>query len=146
VIEKLASNTRWQTTMISALLTRSLTDRLVLRLLELVDSSPERVAGLAVTPKVSQSTLAAMVGVSRENVNRALSALAAQGSIRQDHGRYVLVDEARLRRELARDWPLASRRDHRLPPPSGDAGVPERHTTPVSQRHSAGGVPGPRFP
>jgi CRP/FNR family cyclic AMP-dependent transcriptional regulator len=144
VLEKLASNTRWQTTMISALLTRSLTDRLILRLLELVDSSPDPAAGLAVTPKVSQTTLAAMVGVSRENVNRALSALAAQGSIRHDRGRYVLLDEDGLRRQLATDWPLASRRDHRLPPPSADGGVREQHTAPVSQRHSAGRLPRPR--
>jgi len=121
VLERLASDTRWQTTMISSLLSRSLTDRLVLRLLELVDSSPEGRAALSMTPKISQSTLAAMVGVSRENVNRALSALAAQGSIRQENGRYVLVDEERLRRDLARDWPLAGRRDRRLHlPPAGD--------------------------
>jgi CRP/FNR family cyclic AMP-dependent transcriptional regulator len=121
VLEKLASNTRWQTTMISSLMSRSLTDRLVLRLLELVDSSRDRGAGLSTTPKISQSTLAAMVGISRENVNRALSTLAAEGSIRQENGRYVLVDEERLRRELARDWPLAARRDRRLHlPPDGD--------------------------
>jgi CRP/FNR family transcriptional regulator, cyclic AMP receptor protein len=114
VLEKLASNTRWQTTMISSLLSRSLTDRLILRLLELVDSSPERRSGLSRTPKISQSTLAAMVGVTRENVNRALSRLVADGSIRQEGGRYVLVDEERLRRDLARDWPLAARRDRRL--------------------------------
>jgi CRP/FNR family transcriptional regulator, cyclic AMP receptor protein len=89
VLERLASDTRWQTTMISSLLSRSLTDRLVLRLLELVDSNPERRATLSITPKISQSTLAAMVGVSRENVNRALSALSAAGSIRQENGRYV---------------------------------------------------------
>ncbi len=122
-LEKLASNTRWQTTMISSLLSRSLTDRLVLRLLELVDSSPERRAGLSTTPKISQSTLAAMVGVSRENVNRALSALAAHGAIRQESGRYILVDEERLRRELARDWPLAARRDRRLHLPPAEDGV-----------------------
>jgi CRP/FNR family transcriptional regulator, cyclic AMP receptor protein len=114
VLEKLASDTRWQTTMISSLMSRSLTDRLILRLLELVDSSPEHQTALSTTPKISQSTLAAMVGVSRENVNRALSALAAQGSIRLEDGRYVLVDEDRLRRELASDWPLAARRDRRL--------------------------------
>jgi CRP-like cAMP-binding protein len=146
VIEKLASQTRWQTTMISSLLSRSLRDRLVLRLLELVDSAPERVAGIAVTPKLSQSTLAAMVGVSRANVNRALSALAAQGSIRHEQGRYVLLDEARLRRELARDWPLAWRRDQRLPESSADAGVPEQHTGAVPSRHSPVEVPRPRFP
>jgi len=113
-LEGLSSANRWQTTVISSLLSRSLTDRLLLRLLELVDSSPEHRSGLAVTPKISQSTLAAMVGVSRENVNRALSALATDGAIRQDNGRYLVVDEARLRRELARDWPLAQTRDHRL--------------------------------
>lgn len=123
VLERLASDTRWQTTMISSLLGRSLTDRLVLRLLELVDSNPERRAALSITPKISQSTLAAMVGVSRENVNRALSALAAEGSIRQENGRYVLVDEDRLRRELARDWPLAARRDRRLDLPPTEDGV-----------------------
>jgi CRP/FNR family transcriptional regulator, cyclic AMP receptor protein len=113
-LEGLASNTRWQTTMISSQATRPLTDRLVLRLLELVDSSPERQSGQGVTPKISQSMLAAMVGVSRENVNRALAALMADGSIRQERGRYVLVDEERLRREVARDWPLAGRRDRRI--------------------------------
>ena len=76
VLEGLASNTRWQTTMISSLATHPMKDRLVLRLLELVDSNPDRVAGKAVTPKISQPMLASMIGVSRENVNRALSALA----------------------------------------------------------------------
>jgi CRP/FNR family cyclic AMP-dependent transcriptional regulator len=112
-LEGLASATRWQTTMISSLMSRPLTDRLLLRLLELADSNPERRAGLAVTPKISQSTLAAMLGVSRENVNRALSGLTVQGMIRQYKGCYLLVDEQRLRRELARDWPLAQRRDQR---------------------------------
>jgi CRP/FNR family cyclic AMP-dependent transcriptional regulator len=123
VLEKLAANTRWQTTMISSLLSRSLTDRLVLRLLELVDSGPQRAAGMSTTPKISQSTLAAMVGVSRENVNRALSALAAEGLIRQENGRYVLLDEERLRRDLARDWPLAARRDRRAGLPPAEGGV-----------------------
>ena len=99
--------------MISSLATHPLKDRLVLRLLELVDSNPDRVDGKAVTPKISQSMLASMIGVSRENVNRALSALALGGSIRQEGGRYVLVDEQRLRREVSRDWPLAGRRDRR---------------------------------
>jgi DNA-binding GntR family transcriptional regulator len=72
---------------------------------------------------MSQSTLAAMVGVSRENVNRALSALVAEATIRQESGRYVLVDEERVHRELARDWPLASRRDRLLAPPQSEGGV-----------------------
>jgi CRP/FNR family transcriptional regulator len=113
-LEGLASNTRWQTTMISSLATRPLADRLLLRLLELVDSSAKPMSGHAVTPKISQSTLASMVGVSRENVNRALAALMTDGSIRQERGRYVLVDEERLRRRLSRDWPVVGRRDRRI--------------------------------
>ena len=110
VLERLASDTRFQAALVSALLTRPLAERLVLRLLELSDSTPVR-AGKNVTPKITQSTLAAMIGVSRENVNRALSALALDGSIRLEGGRYVLVDEEKLRRDLAKGWPLARRRD-----------------------------------
>jgi CRP-like cAMP-binding protein len=114
VLEKLASNQRWQTMMIASLATKPLTDRLVLRLLELVDSSPERRAGLSITPKVSQTTLAAMIGVSRENVNRALATLMTSGAIRQEKGRYILVDEEGLRRQVARSiGPVAQRRDRR---------------------------------
>jgi CRP/FNR family cyclic AMP-dependent transcriptional regulator len=113
-LEALASNSRWQTTMISSAARRPLTDRLVLRLLELAESSPEPSSGQGATPKISQSTLAAMVGVSRENVNRALSVLTMEGVIRQEEGRYILVDEARLRRQISRDWPLAGRRDRRI--------------------------------
>jgi CRP/FNR family cyclic AMP-dependent transcriptional regulator len=119
VLEALASNTRWQSTMIASAARRPLNDRLILRLLELAESSPDRRSSGAITPKISQSTLAAMVGVSRENVNRALAALTADGSIRQEGGRYVLVEEERLRREVARDWPLAGRRDRRAGPPDG---------------------------
>jgi CRP/FNR family transcriptional regulator, cyclic AMP receptor protein len=114
VLEALASNSRWQTTMISSAARRPLADRLILRLLELAESSPELASGEAVTPKISQSTLASMVGVSRENINRALAVLATDGAIRQEAGRYVLVDEERLRREISRDWPLAGRRDRRV--------------------------------
>lgn len=113
-LEALASNTRFQAHLIASLLTRPLAERLVLRLLELIDSSPERRAGqAATTPKITQSTLAAMIGVSRENVNRALAALALDGSLRFEDGRYVLIDEERLRREVAQGWPLAARRDRR---------------------------------
>lgn len=96
-----------------SLLTRPLAQRLILRLLELIDSTPERQSGQAVTPKITQSTLAAMIGVSRENVNRALAALALDGSIRMEGGRYVLVDEQRLRREVAQGWPVGLRGDRR---------------------------------
>jgi CRP-like cAMP-binding protein len=113
-LEGLASNTRWQSTLIASLFNRSLADRVALRLLELVDSGYERHDGLPSTPRISQSTLAAMIGVSRENVNRALAALTGEGLIRQEKGQYVLLNEAALRDHLARDWPIAGRRDRRL--------------------------------
>ncbi len=69
------------------------------------------------TPKVSQSTLAAMVGVSRENLNRSMASLVAGGLIRQEKGRYVLLDETRLRRQVVQGvGPMAQRRDYRLDP------------------------------
>ena len=116
ILEALASDLRFQGNLLTSVLTRPLAQRLVLCLLELIDSSPERQSGRAVTPKITQSTLAAMIGVSRENVNRALAALALDGSIRLEGGRYVLVDEARLRREAAQGWPLGLRRDRRTDP------------------------------
>jgi CRP/FNR family transcriptional regulator, cyclic AMP receptor protein len=121
-LEGLASNTRWQTTMIAALATRPLVNRLAFRLLELVDSntdrgterSTDRSDGIARTPKISQTTLAAMIGATRENVNRALAVLTEQGLVRREAGAYLLLDEAGLRQGLAQDWPQVDRRDRRL--------------------------------
>jgi CRP/FNR family cyclic AMP-dependent transcriptional regulator len=113
VLERLASNARLQANMLASLATRPLAVRLVLRLLELVESNRGTGDGPARTPNISQSTLAAMVGVSRENVNRALSTLVTDGLIRRDGGGYVLVDEAALREVVARDFHPVQPRDIR---------------------------------
>lgn len=113
-LERLASNTRWQSTMIASMPRRTLADRVALRLLELVDSNPERADGVAVTPKITQSTLAAMVGVSREKVNRALAGLAADGYVTFVDGRYRIEQEAQLRARISRDFPIVGRRDRRM--------------------------------
>ena len=113
VLERLASNARLQANMFASLATRPLADRLVLRLLELAESNRGTGDGPARTPNISQATLAAMVGVSRENVNRALSALVTEGLIRRDGAGYVLVDEAALREVVARDFHPAKPRDLR---------------------------------
>lgn len=111
-LERLASDLRWMSSMIVSMVRRSLADRVALRLLELVDSS--RSAGdPPVTPKISQSTLAAMIGVSRENVNRALAGLVGEGLVRHEGGRYLIVDESALRERIGRDWPPVLRRDRR---------------------------------
>ena len=117
VVEALATMSRWQSAMFSAAAQRPLRDRLILVLLELADARPERRSGGAVTEPISQSTLAAMIGVTRENVNRALAALAIDGLVRQQDGRYVLVDEDRLRREMSTDWPLPAPRGRRARSP-----------------------------
>jgi CRP-like cAMP-binding protein len=105
-LEAFASHTRWQSTVITALVRRPLIERVGLRLLELLDSSTDSPPGARATTKISQSTLAAMVGVSRENVNRALAALVSSGLVRHDNGRYVVEDEDGLRQRLSRDWPI----------------------------------------
>ena len=113
-LEGLAAATRWQSTMIASLLQRPLADRIALRLLELADTTAGRVDGLPATTRISQSTLAAMLGVSRENVNRGLATLTASGFVRIVGGRYVIAREAELRQRVASDWPLPRRRDRRL--------------------------------
>jgi CRP/FNR family cyclic AMP-dependent transcriptional regulator len=105
-LEAFASHTRWQSTVITALVRRPLIERVGLRLLELLDSSTDSPPGVRATSKISQSTLAAMVGVSRENVNRALATLVSSGFVRHDNGRYVIEDEDGLRQRLSRDWPI----------------------------------------
>ena len=112
-LEGLASIARGQTELIAALARRPLQERLLLRLLELAETDLDRPDGAAVTPKIAQSTLAAMVGVSRENTNRALAALAAEGSVRIEAGRYVLPDPERLRVEVSNGGPLLWRRNRR---------------------------------
>jgi len=55
-------------------------------------------AGTQRTLALSQSTLAGLVGASRENVNRALSRFASLGYISLDRGRITLLRPDELRR------------------------------------------------
>jgi CRP/FNR family transcriptional regulator, cyclic AMP receptor protein len=107
-LERLAGQTRFQTSMIAALATSPLERRLLLRILELAEGD-----GGSTTPEITQSTLAAMVGATRENVNRALGSLVARGIIRKVGSRYALVDEEASRRDLALDFPVGRQRDQR---------------------------------
>jgi CRP-like cAMP-binding protein len=113
LIEGLSSTARRATEMIVALARRPLAERLLLRLLDLADTNAQASDGESSTPKISQATLAAMVGATRENVNRALAALAAQGTIRIGSGRYVITDPAGSRDEVSAGWPLMARLNRR---------------------------------
>jgi CRP/FNR family transcriptional regulator, cyclic AMP receptor protein len=106
LLEHLASVARASTEIILALARRPLADRLLLRLLDLAETSERERQGPAVTPKVSQANLAAMVGSSRENVNRALARLVAEGTLRIEGGRYVIIDPERARNEVASGRPI----------------------------------------
>jgi CRP-like cAMP-binding protein len=112
-LEGLASVARNQTLLIATLSRRTLPERLLFRLVELADTNVPSEKGAGMTPKISQSTLAAMVGVTRENVNRALGALAAEGIIRIEGGAYVLPDLERLRAEISNGSPSLIRLNRR---------------------------------
>jgi CRP/FNR family transcriptional regulator, cyclic AMP receptor protein len=56
---------------------------------------------VAIEPHLTQGDLANMVGATRESVNKCLRALAADGLVRHERGRLVLLDVDRLRRQLA---------------------------------------------
>ncbi len=138
MLERLAMMERAATEIMVALARRPLAERLLLRLLTLAEpvepqptasESPDGDARSAatgpreaMTPKVSQADLAAMVGSSREHVNRALARLASEGTIRIEGTRYVITDPERTRGEVFPGWPLrmAPRRrtEPESPPPS----------------------------
>jgi hypothetical protein len=86
---------------------RQIRERLAVQLLELADAAPKP----AQTLTLSQTTLAAMIGATRENVNRALAGIVADGHIRTRGRSLTILDPAGLRRLGARAVPL-------LPPPN----------------------------
>ncbi len=104
LVENLASTSRWQTEMIAILARRPVAERVLLRLLDLAETNGIVDPRVAVTPRLSQATLASMVGASRENVNRALAALTAAGTVRVDDGRYVIPEPAGARRDVVAGW------------------------------------------
>ncbi len=72
--------------------------RLAHKLLQLADRHGEPVAGgVRIAVRVPQSELAAMVGSSRENVNRALGRFVASGAVAIDRGSITILDANALR-------------------------------------------------
>jgi CRP-like cAMP-binding protein len=86
--------------------------RVVRKLLELATThGQQREDGsVEIALSVSQTTMAGLIGASRENVNRALGALTAGGSLQVVDGRFVIADPAGLRTE-ARGWIPLHRRN-----------------------------------
>lgn len=72
--------------------------RIARKLLELADRHGVPVAsGVRIGVRVPQGELAAMVGASRENVNRALGRFTMLGAVSIEHGQITIVDPDRLR-------------------------------------------------
>lgn len=57
-------------------------------------------AGVTIGPHLTQGELASMVGATRESINKCLRSYAAQGLLRHERGRLVLLNVERLRAQI----------------------------------------------
>jgi CRP-like cAMP-binding protein len=72
--------------------------RLARKLLQLADRHGEKVeGGVRIAVRVPQGELAAMVGSSRENVNRALGQFVKMGAVAMERGTITILDAEALR-------------------------------------------------
>ena len=72
--------------------------RLAHKLLQLADRHGEPVeGGIRIGVRVAQGELAAMVGSTRENVNRALGRFVTSGAVSVDRGTITILDAEALR-------------------------------------------------
>ncbi len=79
---------------------RSLASRVATKLLHLADRYGQHSEhGVEVSIRVTEATLANMIGASRENVSRAIAQLRRAGDVRRERGRILLPrpDEMRVR-------------------------------------------------
>jgi CRP/FNR family cyclic AMP-dependent transcriptional regulator len=78
--------------------------RVATMLVQLADSKGRPAPdGVSIDFTLNQRTLAAMVGATRENVNRALRRFSELGYIRLDHGSITVLDREQLRRRGSSD-------------------------------------------
>ena len=92
LLRALSSRLRHMTEEAEGLASMTVADRLFLRLQRLAEWSGRPVAdGVRIALPMTQQELAALVGTSRESINRALSGLRRQGKVRLDNGWIVLL-------------------------------------------------------
>jgi CRP/FNR family cyclic AMP-dependent transcriptional regulator len=97
VVVALAAELRRATTNIGELHFLDLPGRLALRLAALArESSPEETANVAIPSGYSQADLAAMIGGTRQTVNRCLAVLAKAGLVQMQGRQIVVIDVAAL--------------------------------------------------
>jgi CRP-like cAMP-binding protein len=116
LLEGFATQTRESIEIMAGIALRRVRERVIFRLLERADThGTPQVAGKRIEISMSQSTLAGMVGASRENVSRAVSALTSEGYVRYHAGVFT-IDAEDLRRAAPAVAPELPRRNRRLPP------------------------------
>lgn len=77
---------------------RNLSARVVTKLLQLSDRYGEAIAGgVAIRLHLTETTLANMLGASRENVSRALALLLRSGDVRRERGIFLIARPQQLR-------------------------------------------------
>jgi CRP-like cAMP-binding protein len=104
MLEALSRMAVSQSVLFGQLVFHDIRGRVAYQLLKLADEYGIRTAaGVRLPVKLSQTTLAGLVGSTRESVNRALSALAAEGAVTRSGGAFVILDEVALRRSLVRE-------------------------------------------
>lgn len=111
MLEALAADARLRTMAATEIGFMTILDRIVRKLIELsFTDGMEDDGRVQIALSVTQGTLAGLVGATRENVNRALSVLAADGTVRVENRRLLITDLAALRRRSERGWaPLYNR-------------------------------------
>lgn len=93
----LCDRLRWTSAVIEDLTFLDVHQRLAKRLIGLSRIYGVPVAGgIKITESLSQESLAQMIGVSREFVNKCLRYFQESGAIRYDHGHIVIVDQPQL--------------------------------------------------
>jgi CRP/FNR family cyclic AMP-dependent transcriptional regulator len=96
LLRDLSARLRYATEEAEGLASLTVTERLVRRLRKLAEWSGVPVSdGVRIVPPMTQQELAALIGTSRESVNRALVRLRRQGKVRLEGGWIVLLDEER---------------------------------------------------
>lgn len=94
LLRALSTRLRNTTEEAEGLATLMVADRLLLRLRRLSKWAGQPTAdGVRITVPLTQQELAALVGTSRESVNRALAGLRKQGKVRLEEGWIVLLDK-----------------------------------------------------
>ncbi|MDA8217559.1 MAG: Crp/Fnr family transcriptional regulator [Dehalococcoidales bacterium] len=97
MLEVFAGRLRHLTAMVEDLSFRQVTSRLAKILLEYAGQAPAADGGgLELRRRLTQQEMAAMVGTAREMVGRSLKNLEAQGALRVDRHRIIIVDRELL--------------------------------------------------